>query len=255
MELTVLGCSGSLCAPDNPASGYLLKRAGTPTLMLDFGPGVMGAVQRHADPATLDLVISHLHADHCLDIPGLLVWRRYHPTAPSTQRNLLFGPEDTATHVGDASADHSKNFDDLSDTFDVRHLSHGMKFTAGGFDIEAIEMVHPCEAYGFRVQDPDGSGVLAYTGDTAWTDNLIDLARDADVFMCEATWCGSNDANVPGMHLDGAEAGRAARLAGAKHLVLIHIPPYGDAEAAMAAARTEYDGPITLATPGMEFNI
>ena len=251
----MLGCSGSLCAPDNPASGYLLKRAGTPAVAMDFGPGVMGAVQRHANPAELDLVISHLHPDHCLDIPGLLVWRRYHPSAPSSQRNLLYGPEDTATHVGEAGADHSGNFDDITDTFDFRVLTAGAKFTAGGFDFEAFDMVHPCEAYGFRVTDPDGGGVLAYTGDTAWTENLIDLARDADVFLCEATWCGDGSDMISGMHLDGAEAGRAARLAGAKHLVLIHIPPYGDPEAAMAAARTEFDGPISLATPGMEFNI
>ncbi|HKM25797.1 MAG TPA: MBL fold metallo-hydrolase, partial [Corynebacterium sp.] len=40
------------------------------------------------------------------------------------------------------------------------------------------------------------------------------------------------------------------RLAGAKRLILVHIPPWGDEEATLAAARAEYDGPIEVGHPG-----
>ena len=62
--------------------GYLLRADDTPPLVIDFGGGVLGALQRHADPGSVQVLLSHLHADHCLDVPGLFVWRRYHPSPP-----------------------------------------------------------------------------------------------------------------------------------------------------------------------------
>ncbi|MBN9634184.1 MAG: MBL fold metallo-hydrolase, partial [Actinobacteria bacterium] len=82
MRLTILGCSGSVGGPDSPASGYLLTAPDTTPMVIDFGGGVLGALQRHADPGSVNILLSHLHADHCLDLPGLFVWRRYHPNPP-----------------------------------------------------------------------------------------------------------------------------------------------------------------------------
>ncbi|MEU2557702.1 hypothetical protein ABZ589_39795 [Streptomyces sp. NPDC013313] len=104
MRMTVLGCSGSVTGPDSPASGYLLTAPGTPPLVIDFGPGVLGALQRYADPGEVTILLSHLHADHCLDMPGLLVWRRYHPNPP-VGRALVYGPTDTACRIGVSSAE------------------------------------------------------------------------------------------------------------------------------------------------------
>jgi ribonuclease BN (tRNA processing enzyme) len=49
------------------------------------------------------VLLSHLHADHCLDLPGLFVWRRYHPS-PATQRGIMYGPGDTWTRLAAASS-------------------------------------------------------------------------------------------------------------------------------------------------------
>src|SRR5574337_2045256 len=64
VRLTVLGCSGSVVGPDSPASGYLLQAPDAPPLAIDFGGGVLGTLQRHVDPSSVQVLLSHLHADH-----------------------------------------------------------------------------------------------------------------------------------------------------------------------------------------------
>jgi ribonuclease BN (tRNA processing enzyme) len=120
VRITVLGCSGSVVGPDSPASGYLLTAPDTPPLAIDFGGGVLGALQRHADPNAVHVLLSHLHADHCLDLPGLFVWRRYHPT-PAAQRGLMYGPANTWARLGAASSPEGGEIDDFSDIFEIRH--------------------------------------------------------------------------------------------------------------------------------------
>ena len=72
-------------------------------MVLDFGGGVLGALQRFMDPGSVHVLLSHLHADHCLDMPGLFVWRRYHPSRP-LGKALLYGPSDTWSRLGAASS-------------------------------------------------------------------------------------------------------------------------------------------------------
>ena len=103
VRITVLGCSGSVNGPDSPASGYLVHAPGTPPLVIDFGGGVLGALQRYADPGDVSVLLSHLHADHCLDLPGLFVWRRYHPSPPAGKA-LMYGPSDTWSRLAAASS-------------------------------------------------------------------------------------------------------------------------------------------------------
>src|SRR5439155_7662213 len=67
VKLTVVGCSGSFPGPDGPASCYLLEQDGV-RVLLDLGSGALGSLSRHVDLDAVDaVVLSHLHADHCLD--------------------------------------------------------------------------------------------------------------------------------------------------------------------------------------------
>ena len=82
MRLTIIGCSGSFPGPESPASSYLLEAEGF-RLVLDLGSGALGVLQRHAGLYDIDAVaLSHLHADHCLDMCGYWVARRYAPGGP-----------------------------------------------------------------------------------------------------------------------------------------------------------------------------
>ena len=84
MRLTVIGCSGSFAGPDSAASCYLVEaddaEGRTWRILLDLGSGALGPLQRYTDPASVDAIFfSHLHPDHCLDLCGYYVLRKYHP--------------------------------------------------------------------------------------------------------------------------------------------------------------------------------
>ena len=171
VRITVLGCSGSVVGPYSPASGYLLTAPDTTPLVVDFGGGVLGALQRHVDPNQVNILLSHLHADHCLDLPGLFVWRRYHPS-PATQRGLMYGPSGTATRLAAASSPLGGELDDFSDIFDVRHWVDSETTQFGRLSVLPRLVTHPTESFGLRINDADGA-TLVYSGDTGMCDSLV----------------------------------------------------------------------------------
>ena len=246
MRLTIVGCSGSYPGPDSPASCYLLEaRAQDRTwrIVLDLGSGSLGALQRHVDPLALDAVLlSHLHPDHCMDLTGYYVLRRYHPDGAQPPIPV-WGPEGTAERMArayDLPADPG-----MTAEFDFRVWNGSI--TVGPFDIEPVAVVHPVPAYGLRVT-ADGV-TLGYSGDTAPCDGLDAVAKEVDLFLAEASFR-SGDRNPEGMHLTGADCGVVAARAGAKRLMVTHVPPWFDRERAVAEARSAYDGPIEMARQG-----
>lgn len=251
MRLTVVGCSGSYPGPDSAASCYLLEadhEGRTWRLLLDLGSGALGPLHWYVDPRLIDgVVLSHLHADHCLDLCGFYVLRKYHPTG-AHPRIPVWGPVDTAVRMAKAY-DLDEN-PGMNEEFDFRvHVADDLQ--VGPFTIRAIPVVHPVTAYALRIT-VDGR-VLAYSGDSGVCDGLVEAARDADLFLCEASFLKSGD-NPPDLHLTGAEAARIALEAGAKRLVLTHIPPWHDPQVVLAEA-SAYDGPTELATCGRTFEI
>lgn len=241
MRLTVLGCSGSVSGPASPASGYLLTAAGAPPLVLDLGGGTLGALQRYLDPADATILLSHLHADHCLDVAGLLVWRRYHPDArPGLTR--VHAPSGAALRLGVASAERGGEVDDVSDVLDLRAWTPGETLVFGTLTVAVARVNHPCEAYGMRFTDPAGT-TFVYTGDTGPCAAVTELAAGADVLLAEASWTDAPDRPV-GVHLSGKQAGVLAREAGVGRLLLTHVPPWTSIDAVVAEARAEYDGDV-----------
>ncbi len=253
MRLTVLGSSGSVAGPESAASGYLLTLPGEQPVVLDFGPGVLGALQHHTDPNGVAVMLSHLHADHCLDLPGMLVWRRYHPE-PARGRAPLFGPGGTAIRIGSASSEFAGAVDDISDTFDVRTWVDDEAVIIGGMTVLPRRVLHPPETYGLRITGPRGE-VLAFSGDSAVCDTLVTLAADADVFLCEASWTHAPNERPPDLHLSGTEAGDIARRANVKSLLLTHIPPWTSVEDVLCEARAVYRGPVGVARPGQVVDV
>lgn len=253
MLLTVLGCSGSVPGPDSSASGYLLRAEGV-AVALDLGNGTLGALQRVLDPFDLDaLVLSHLHPDHCADVPSLVVYRRHHPAPPHRNRLPLHAPTEAPTRLAAASAPSAAEFaiTDLFDVFDFRPLGPRI-FHIGGFEIAAAGVEHPCESYAIRVSHGDRS--LVYTGDTGPCDRLADFAAGTDLLLAEASWPHGDD-KPAGVHLSGREAGELAAAAKPGRMLLTHVPPWTDPQQVLEEAQSAHDGPVELARPGADYEI
>jgi ribonuclease BN (tRNA processing enzyme) len=252
VRLTVVGCSGSYPGPDSPASCYLLEQEDeegrTWRILLDLGSGALGALHHYADPLAIDAVaLSHLHPDHCLDLCGFYVLRKYHPLG-AQPRLPVYGPGGTSERM--ARAYDLPDGPGMAHEFDFR--TYDTSFSVGPFTIEAIPVLHPVEAYGLRVTA--GDATIAYTGDTAACDALGRLAAGADLLLAEASFRDGDD-NPPEIHLTGKEAGELAARAGVGRLVLTHIPPWFDKDAMLSEARTVWDGPSELARAGAIYDL
>lgn len=249
MELTVVGCSGSVAGPDSPASCYLLRAEQDGKLWqiaLDLGSGALGGLQRHIDPLTLDaVVLSHLHPDHCLDLTGLHVMWTHHPVVQPSGRLPVYGPVGTAARLARAhGVDAAKT---VGDAFDVRAVACRQEFRVGPFSVLPILVNHPVTAFGYRVSC--AGATVAYTGDTDACPELSPLMADADLVLADSAFVEGRE-SASGVHLSGRRAAQAAVAAGGvQRLMLTHIPPWTDPEVCRAEAAEVWPGQVEVAEP------
>jgi len=248
VQLTVLGCSGTFPGPDSPCSGYLVEHEGY-RLVVDLGAGALGQLQRHCDLLDVDAVyLSHLHADHCIDLVAYAYARRYHPGG-IPPRLPVYGPAGTRERIRGCFEQPPDQA--LLDVFDF-HDHPGGVAQLGPFTLTSAVVNHPVECHALRLEA--AGRVLAYSGDTAESAALVELARGAGTFLCEASW-----ASVPeppaGIHLTGQAAGEHAARAGAKRLLLTHLTPYTDPSSILAEAAQTYAGELELARCGATYDV
>lgn len=243
MRLTIVGCSGSFPGPASACSCYLVEAEGF-RLVLDLGNGSLGALQRHIGRDEVDAVlVSHLHADHCLDLCSYYVARKYVPGG-SPPPIPVYGPEGTAEHLAGASGLTSAA--GMHEIFDFRALVPG-RTEIGPFTVTAELVNHPVPTYGLRLTR--AGATLAYSADTGASDALVRLGEGADVLLCEASFHEGRD-TAAGLHLTGREAGQHADRAGAGRLLLTHLPPWNHPERSLAEATDTFGGPVALARSG-----
>lgn len=244
MKLTVVGCSGSFPSAESACSSYLVEADGF-RLLLDMGNGSLGELQRHCGLYDLDAVfLSHLHADHCIDMCAYFVARYYRHDGGRCAPIPVYGPEGTEARLTTAYGD-TPSASSMSEVFDFHTVKPG-SFDIGPFAVRTERVRHPVEAYAIRIEH--GGRSLTYSGDTGPADELTELAVHTDLFLCEAAFTAGKE-NIPDLHMNGRQAGRTARQARVGRLVLTHIPPWTQPQANLADARAEYDGPASLAAP------
>ncbi len=248
MRLTVVGCSGSFPGPESAASCYLLEADGF-RLVVDMGNGALGALQRHAPLFGIDAVLlSHLHADHCVDLYSYSVARQYAPEGPQPPIPV-YGPAGTRERLRQIHGPSTGAGPPEPFTFET--LAPG-PLRIGPFDLTLAHMNHPVETFGFRFA-ADGR-TLAYTGDTGLTEAVPELARDADLLLSEAAYLEGPDL-PPDLHLTARQAARYAAQAGVGRLLLTHLQPWNDREAVQAEADAAFPGDLDLAVAGQAIDL
>jgi ribonuclease BN (tRNA processing enzyme) len=252
MRLTIVGCSGSFPGPDSPASCYLVEAphdGRTFRVLLDLGNGALGALQRYRPVEDVDAVaLSHLHPDHCLDLCGYYVVRKYHPRG-SLPRMPVYGPDETGAHI--ARAYGITDAGGMTDEFDFVAYPRG-PFEVGPFTLEVLPVDHPAPAYAIKVMH-DGHSLL-YTGDTGPCAELDEFATGCDLLLAEASFV-EGAKNPEHVHLTGRQAAEIAAKGNVGRLVLTHIPPWYSPQIAFNDARPYFDGELSLAVAGATYDV
>jgi ribonuclease BN (tRNA processing enzyme) len=192
-------------------------------------------LQRYLDPSEVDAIfISHMHADHCLDVAPFVVWHRY--SAPFRRPRVpLYAPVGADRRLARAYDDDGVP---LTDVFDFVYVGPG-DFSIGPFSVRTVRTAHPIECNAIRLEAHGRS--LVYTGDTGPCRRVIELARGADVFLAEAAFPEMEGLPVD-LHLTGRQTGEHALAAGVGRLLLTHVPTWVDPEEQQRAAEAVFPG-------------
>ena len=254
MRLTILGRSPASPNPGEACAGYLVE-GGSARVLVDIGPGVVAQLVRRHHPDELDaVVVSHMHADHMLDLVTLRYvypWRNL----PADQRLRVFLPPGSADQVLDLAkgVGNAKHFESC---FRLAEHDGNSALAFDGLAMTPVQTQHYIPCWGFRFE-ADGRR-MAYTADTAPCGGLTDLADDADLLLSEATLRTLDEDAVPPEprgHLTPAEAGEAARDGGSRRLMLTHLPVNGDGSWARTSASEAFGSDVDIAEPSQTYEI
>jgi ribonuclease BN (tRNA processing enzyme) len=217
--VTVIGCSPAWPNAGGAQSGYLVEGGGR--LLLDCGPGVLARLRNgnRGWPEIDAIVITHFHLDHWGDLVPWTFGAAFGP-GRSASKPELWLPPGGAGRLRSFGGQMSFT-EPLEHAFELREYRPDEQFTAAGFEVTPVALLHYDEqTFGLRVTD--GARTVAYSGDTAPTPRLAELARDVDLFLCEATL--SEPERAERGHLTEGEATAAFDESGARRLVVIHRP-------------------------------
>lgn len=246
---TVLGAGSILPRAGFGPAGYALRAAGERRVTLfDCGPGTVRALGSTgiALAEVHRVVISHFHPDHCLDLFALAFARRNPDSGcgpielvgPRGLSDLLERGANTFGTRGWA------RFEDAT-VVEVDPAASNRVLALDGLALAFVPTLHAPEALAWRAEL--GGASVTYSGDTGETPAVAELASETDLFVCE---CSFADERAVEHHLTPSGAGRLARRARVRKLVLTHFYPDLAPEDARAVAARSFDGPIELARDG-----
>jgi ribonuclease BN (tRNA processing enzyme) len=221
MKLTVVGCSPAWPNPGGAQSGYLVEGSGR--LLVDCGAGVLAKLRLSEGWPHVDaILISHWHLDHWGDLVPW-VWGSMFGLGRNVPKPELWLPSGGIDLLG-SFGERMGTPTMFWNAFELVEYPENEPFaTAAELTVTATEVPHyTVRTFAFRVTD--GSKTLAYSGDSAPSDTLAEVARDADLFVCEATLIDGDADGQPRGHLSADEAVAAFAASGAKRLLVTHRP-------------------------------
>jgi len=220
VNLKVVGCSPAWPNPGGAQSGYLVE--GTGKLLLDCGPGVLARLREQERWPEVDAIaITHWHLDHWGDLVPWVWGGTLGPGVDVKKPELWVPPEgsEMLAAIGGRLGQQQM----FEEAFNLHEYADGETFEAAGFAVTPLRVLHyELLAFGFKAS-ANGT-VIGYSGDSGPNDNLAELARNADLFICEATLLAPNPEGGTRGHLAADEAIAAFEAGGAKRLLLTHRP-------------------------------
>lgn len=254
LRVTILG-SGT-CVPSLSRSACsVLVRTGGARVLIDVGPGTL----RRLLEAGLGvrqithLCVSHFHPDHTGELAAFLFASKYPENRKRRSPLAIIGGPGFDTFLERLKGVYGKWIAFEPDLLSV-HEMDGQKRDLRSFPdftLETAPVNHNPESVAFRITDPAGRSVV-YSGDTDVSENLVSLASNTDLMICESAFPDAK--KMPG-HLTPSLAGEMAAKAGARRLVLTHFYPDCEGEDLTGACRRRYDGPIVIAEDLLELTV
>jgi ribonuclease BN (tRNA processing enzyme) len=263
LRITVLGKSPSWTDAGGACSGYLIETDET-TVLLDCGNGVFGKLRERVDYVDVDAVIvSHLHADHFLDLVPYSYALIYAPKQQPVPVHIWKGTDAPARPRLIAPPGAAETFrqvvgawgnDDLIESaFRIEEYAPEDRVEIGDIWASFHPVPHFVETFAVRI-GAKGSGELAYSADTRPGKEIIEAARDADLLMIEGTLPRPERTGLRG-HLTPEEAGDHARRAGVKRVVITHISDELGDDWAREQAEGGFGGPVEIAREGAVYTV
>lgn len=221
-------------------------------LLLDCGTGVLSNLQQALPlPQVTDIVISHMHFDHFVDLIPLGYWRTYGPRdlvgdpprlhLPPGGRKVLVG---TVSHVGVASSFFERAF--LVDEYSPKDA-----LSLGALRLTFAQVPHYVPSFAVAVAQ-GGEKRLVYSADGGPSQALERLAVGAASLLCEAALDVPETSANPG-HMTAAQAAQVARAASVGRLILTHFWPWQDRGRALAEARAVFGERVAIAEEGASY--
>jgi len=255
VRITVLGKSPAWQDEGGACSGYLVEAGGS-TVLLDCGNGVFGKLRAAHDFAAVDaVVVSHMHADHFIDLVPYAYALGYSPLAAALRASgrrprLHLPPGGRATLARVTGAWDAEDL--VEDAFEVAEYDPAGELDLGPLRATFREVPHYLPAHAVRLRDAAGS--FTFGADCAPNDAVVALAEATDLLMLEATMEEPEPTGERG-HLTPREAGELARRAGARRLVLTHISADLDTAHACAEAAAAFGAPVEVAREGAVYDL
>jgi len=255
VQVTVLGKSPAFADVGGACSGYLVREGAT-TLVMDIGNGVFGKLREAVDYTTVDaVVVSHMHADHSLDLVPFAYALIYAPQGRVRERPVRLmvpegGRDQLRRVVGTWGGEKL-----IEEAFALEEYAGGDVLDVGELRIRTQAVPHYLpNTNALEVTPLAGGGRVTYGADHGPADVLVEFARDTDLLLIEATLL-EPEREGPRGHITAREAGEHGRRAGARRLVVTHVSDLIDPDWVRAEAQCGFGGPVTVAAEGDVYEV
>jgi ribonuclease BN (tRNA processing enzyme) len=264
MRVRVLGKSPSWQDAGGACSGYLVEDGDT-AVLVDCGNGVFSKLRLYRDYTAVDaVVISHLHADHFLDLIPFAYALTYAPRQQPVPVDRWPGTDDPARPrliVPKGSTEFFRrvvgawgNEDLIEKAFRIEEYEASSSPEVGSLRFSFHPVPHFLETFAMTVQSSNGSGRLAYGADSRPSEELTEFVRGCDLLLIEATLPRPERSGMRG-HLTPREAGQHGREAEVRRLVITHISDELDHLWARDEAEQAFGGPVDVAREGAVYDL